>query len=69
VVRAELDYTTDTGPWPERQWRTAPAEVKGNTITATLPSERSLVYYLYVTDQLGCAVSTPYVELKPEAVR
>jgi dienelactone hydrolase len=66
MVNAELDYTTDTGPWQDRKWKTIPAEIKGNSVTATLPSKGSLVYYLYVTDQRGLAVSTPHAELKPE---
>lgn len=69
VDKAELDYTTDTGPWQNRKWKTAPADVKGNTVTATLPAERPLVYYLYVTDQRGLSVSTPHAELKSEAAR
>ena len=64
VVKAELDYTTDTGAWQKRQWKTAPAEIKGNTVIAKLPGKGPLVYYLYVTDQRGLAVSTPHGELK-----
>ena len=37
-------------------------EVKGNTVTATLPAERPLVYYLYITDHRGFSVSTPHDE-------
>jgi dienelactone hydrolase len=69
VVKAELNYTTDTGPWQKRQWKTAPAEVKGDTVTAALPDKGPLVYYLYVTDQRGLAVSSPHAELKPETTR
>jgi len=64
AAKAELDYTVDGGPWQERRWETAPATVSGGMVTATLPARRPLVYYLYVTDKRGCAVSTPHAEVK-----
>jgi dienelactone hydrolase len=67
VARAELNYTTDAGPWQKRQWKTATAEIRGETVTAELPHGGPLVYYLYVTDQRGCAVSTPHIEQKAGA--
>ena len=63
VAKAELDYTTGTGSWPQRVWKTAPAEVKGAAVTAPLPAERPLVFYLLVTDERGLSVSTPHAEL------
>lgn len=63
-MKAELDYTTDSGPWQGRKWATVPAEVKGEQITAKVPTGRPLVCYLYVTDDRGLSVSTPHVELK-----
>jgi len=60
IKQAVLNYTTDTGEWPKRQWQTAPAELKGNTITARLPGQRPLVYYLSVTDERGLHVSTEH---------
>jgi len=60
VVKAELNYTTDAGPWQKRRWETAPATVTGNTVTATLPSAGSLVYFLSLTDQRGLLVSTAH---------
>ncbi len=66
VVKAVLNFTTDTGPWQKREWKTIPAEIKDNTVTARLPGTGPLVYYLYVTDQRELAVSTPHFELKPE---
>ena len=63
VAKAELDYTTDTGPWQERAWKTVPAEVKGDRIAVKLPMERPLTCYLRVTDERGLCVSTPHREL------
>jgi dienelactone hydrolase len=64
VTKAELNYTTDSGPWQQRVWKSAPAEMKGNTVSAQLPNERPLVYYLVVTDERGLTVSTPHAELQ-----
>ena len=63
ITNAELDYTTDSGPWHKRVWKGSPAKVEANTVTASLPAERPLVCYLLVTDQRGLSVSTPHVEL------
>ncbi len=66
VAKAELAYTTDSGPWQQRHWQSTPAVVKENSITAALPAARPLVYFLYVTDSRGLAVSTPHAELNIE---
>ena len=60
IKQAALHYTTDTGEWQKRQWQTVPAEVKANTITARLPGQRPLVYYLSATDERGLRVSTEH---------
>jgi len=64
VARAQLDYTTGSGPWQNRVWKSLPAEVNGRTISVNLPAERPLVCYFYVTDQRGLSVSNPHIELK-----
>lgn len=63
VTKAELNYTTDTGEWQQRLWKSAPAEIKGGSVSARLPAERPLVCYLSVTDDRGVTVSTPHVVL------
>jgi len=63
VVKAELAYTTDVGPWQKRNWLTAPAEIKGEVVIAKLPTQRPMVCYLSIIDERGLAVSTPHVEL------
>ncbi len=60
VATAELDYTTDTGPWQQRVWQRRPAEVHGHHVSAALPARRPLVCFLAVTDQRGFTVSTPH---------
>ena len=64
VTNAFLHYTTDQGEWQKRAWTTAPAEVGSNSISAQLPVQRPLVYYLSVVDQRGLRVSTEHEELQ-----
>lgn len=63
IAKAQLDYTTDNGPWLQRKWQTIPAESTGNTVTATVPDARPLVCYLLVTDEHGNPVSTEHLTL------
>jgi len=60
VAMAELWYTTDIGPWTNRSWRVRSANISTSTITAPLPVERPLAYYLAITDTGNAFVSTPY---------
>jgi dienelactone hydrolase len=62
VVRGQLHFTSDTGPWQKRRWESAEAKLVGQTIEATLPAARPLVYYLSITDQRGAMVSTEHGE-------
>lgn len=59
VVRAELNYTRDTGPWQERRWEAIPAEIAHGRITAKLP-DGARVYYFNLFDDRGCVVSTEH---------
>jgi hypothetical protein len=61
VIRVELNFTKDTGPWQQRNWQSAPAVVEGNRAAADLP-EGTQVYYLNLFDHRGCVVSTEHVE-------
>lgn len=63
VTKAELNYTSDTGEWQKRLWKSVPADLVNGKITARLPGERPLVCYLSVTDQRDVTVSTPHVSL------
>lgn len=62
---ANLHYASATGPWQQRTWMSAPAEIKDGRIVAKLPAERPLVYYLAVTDKRGLMVSTVH-EILPK---
>lgn len=61
VVKAELNYTKDSGRWQDRLWNTLPAKVVGNRVVADLP-EDTRVYYLNLFDKRGCMVSSDFVE-------
>jgi hypothetical protein len=59
IVRAELDYTVDSGRWPKREWKTIPAEVVAgkNAVKATVP-QGSTAFYFNLIDQRGLMVSS-----------
>ena len=63
IVKGEFHYTTDTGPWQKRVWKTVPAELAKGRVQAVVPLARPLVCFLAVTDARGLAVSTPHVQL------
>jgi len=61
IVRAELNYTRDGGPWPDRLWESVAATVSQGKVTAALPPG-TRVYYLNLFDDRDCVVSTEHVE-------
>ena len=65
IVRAELTYSKDDGPWPERLWEASEASLHPDgRVTATLP-EGVTVYYLNLFDERGVVVSTEHVGVEP----
>ncbi len=65
LVKGELHYTLDQGPWQKRNWQTQPATLGQGVVEAQLPPERPIVYLLSVTDQRGAMMSTQHAELRP----
>ena len=63
IASAGLHYTTDTGPWPKRDWKSLDARLADGKITAELPEGSPLVVYLTATDGRGAVVSTEHAEL------
>ena len=63
LKKAELHYTSDSGEWQKRDWKTADAALNAGRISARLPAARPLVCYLSVTDERGTRVSTEHAEL------
>ena len=63
VKSGSLHYAVAEGAWQKREWKTLPAEVKDGKVTAKLPADRPLVFYLAVTDDRGLEVSAPHAVL------
>jgi dienelactone hydrolase len=61
IVKAELNYTSDTGRWQDRKWEAIPAQQTEGRISATLP-DGTRVYYFNLYDQRDCVVSTEHQE-------
>jgi hypothetical protein len=61
ILKAELNYTSDTGRWQDRKWEAIPAQQTEGRISATLP-EGTRVYYFNLYDQRDCVVSTEHQE-------
>jgi dienelactone hydrolase len=64
IVRAELNFTKDAGPWTERKWETVPAQLDEahHQASAELPAG-TRVYYLSLIDEHGLIVSSEHNEL------
>jgi dienelactone hydrolase len=65
LVRAELNFTRDTGKWQDRKWESAAATIDVNKekVICQLPAETT-VYYVNVFDNRECAVSSMHEEVK-----
>lgn len=66
VKMAELIYTLDGGGWQKRRWQTISAGLDGAVISARLPEQRPLAFYLCVTDARGLRTSTLNEELSEQ---
>ena len=60
---AELNYTTDTGPWQKRKWTSIPAKISGRWIEAELPEGVTMVYFLTGETKDGLRISSEYGEM------
>ncbi|HNQ35257.1 MAG TPA: acetylxylan esterase [bacterium] len=64
VVKAELNYTTDAGPWRERKWQTIPAELDAAAGRAEGPLPKgATVYYFNLADERRLVVSSEHEEI------
>lgn len=59
IVRAELNYTKDTGRWQDRKWNSIPAGQTNGRISANLPAG-TRVYFFNLVDDRNCVVSTEH---------
>jgi len=63
IVKAELNFTKDTGRWQDRKWEALPVPLRAESkVSAPLP-EGTRVYYFNLFDERDCAVSTEHEEL------
>ncbi len=63
IKSAGLHYTTDQGIWKDRKWQSLGTTIKDGNVTATLPAEKSIVYFFTLTDERGVTVSSEHEEL------
>jgi cephalosporin-C deacetylase-like acetyl esterase len=61
VVKAELNYTKDNGPWQERKWESVSArlDTKARTAEAEAPAEAT-AWYFNLFDEKGLVVSSEH---------
>ena len=64
VSKVEFNYTTDSGPWQKREWKSIPAELGNGMIFAFLPIPKPMVCFLSLTDSRDVTITTPHVELE-----
>jgi dienelactone hydrolase len=67
VIReAQLNFTTDTGPWDKRNWTTVPAKANSKQITAELPSviatNHDLTILITATTPNAVRISSEYLQ-------
>jgi hypothetical protein len=63
VVKGQIHWTHDGGPWQKREWSAADARLRDGRVEAELPAKRPIVYYLSVTDRRDAMLSTEHAEL------
>jgi hypothetical protein len=61
IKTAELNYTSDSGRWQDRNWKNLPAHIIGNRAESPLP-RTATVWYFNVFDERGCLVSSEQCE-------
>ena len=63
VLKAELNFTRDTGRWQDRKWESSAANLAEGRVSASLPSG-TRVYYFNLFDERNCVMSTEHQELQ-----
>jgi hypothetical protein len=60
IVKAELNYTLDSGAWQQRDWKTVPAQLTAGKVMAQIPAGAT-AWYINVEDNRGLVVSTEHI--------
>ena len=65
VLKAELNYTTDDGPWQKRNWTTVAAtlDINAKRASAVIPPGTK-VYYFNIVDERNLVVSSEHETLE-----
>ncbi|MDP3850416.1 MAG: prolyl oligopeptidase family serine peptidase [Luteolibacter sp.] len=58
LTEAALHFTSDTGPRSKRTWKSIPAGIHEQSITAPKPPQNANTWYLSLTDERGAMVTT-----------
>jgi dienelactone hydrolase len=66
ALKAQIHWTKDLDkPWQQREWESGRAVVQSlDTVEATLPAPRPLVFFLTITDRRGAISSSEHMELR-----
>ena len=62
--KSAIHWTNDTGAWQQRKWQSRDAVIDNNLITAEIPKERPIAFFVTLKDARGATVSTEHEELK-----
>lgn len=62
ILRAELNFTRDNGPWSKRKWETVPARLEKDRVEAELP-HGARVYYFNIVYGGDRVASSEHVEI------
>jgi hypothetical protein len=61
IQSAALHYTTDTGAWQKREWKSIPLSISGDSgVSGTIPTARPIVYFVTTTDERKATVSSEH---------
>jgi dienelactone hydrolase len=62
IERAEIVWTNDSTPWPQRQWHILPVVLSQGDVLADLPPDATFAF-LNLIDDRGCTVSSEIFHL------
>lgn len=66
AVNSELLYTIDRGPWQQRKWKVLRGKCDDESISAKIPPDRPIAFYLQATDSRGLKTSTTHANLSDD---
>jgi hypothetical protein len=64
IQKARLHFSTDNGPWQDRNWTTFDARITDSQVSAVLPTGRPIVAFFTVEDENGAVASSPHMTIE-----